>query len=277
MAILVDELREYPGTALPFRSWCHMATDGGFGELHAFAARLGLRRAWFQGDHYDLPPHGRAAAVALGAEEVGTAELLLRMAGPRGDRARRRSLAPAGLVWLRGGEGPAVLRYPPGALVAIGGPPGAGKSTLAARAAGGRVPVLDPDDVRAREGGAWGDALRTWRAELAAALASGSGAVAVTTALREGHRLAMTKAAAAAGVEAHLVLVDAAEDECRAGHAAQGEEKVGDGLFDHLLREWSALRRALENGGSAGNFMSVVVADRAAAARLRRIALSGST
>ena len=55
MAILVDELREYPGTTLPFRSWCHMATDGGFDELHAFAARLGLRRAWFQGDHYDLP------------------------------------------------------------------------------------------------------------------------------------------------------------------------------------------------------------------------------
>ena len=103
MAILVDELREYPGTTLPFRSWCHMATDGGFDELHAFAARLGLRRAWFQGDHYDLPPHGRAAAVALGAEEVGTAELLLRMAGPRGDRARRRSLMPSGVVWLRGG------------------------------------------------------------------------------------------------------------------------------------------------------------------------------
>jgi predicted kinase len=277
MAILVDELREYPGTALPFRSWCHMATDAGFDELHAFAARLGLRRAWFQGDHYDLPPHGRAAAVALGAEEVGTAELLLRMAGPRGDRARRRSLAPAGVVWLRGGEGPAVLRYPPGALVAIGGPPGAGKSTLAARAVGGRVPVLDPDDVRARAGGEWGDALRTWRAELEVALASGSGAVAVTTALREGHRLAMTKAAAAAGVEAHLVLVDAGEDECRAGRAAQGGRKIGDGLFEHLLREWAALRRTVENGGFAGDFASVVVADRAAAAHLRRIAISPST
>ena len=70
MAILVDELREYPDVALPFTRWCHMATDGDVEELHAFAARLGLRRAWFQRDHYDLPPHGRAAAVALGAEEV---------------------------------------------------------------------------------------------------------------------------------------------------------------------------------------------------------------
>ncbi len=210
MAILVDALREYPGSGLPFRSWCHMATDGSWEELHAFAARLGLRRAWFQGDHYDLPPHGRAAAVALGAEEVGTGELLERMLGPRGERARRRALAPSGVVWLRGGGGPAVLRYPPGALVVVGGPPGAGKSTLAARAVDRRrVPVLDPDDVRAREGGEWGDALRRWRGEVAAALAAGSGAVAVTTALRDGHRRALAGAAAAAGVAAHLVLLDA--------------------------------------------------------------------
>jgi Protein of unknown function (DUF4031) len=91
MAILIEELCEYPGVELPFTAWCHMTTDGSFEELHEFAARLGLRRAWFQRDHYDLPPHGRAAAVALGAEEVGTRELLLRMAGPRGERARRRA------------------------------------------------------------------------------------------------------------------------------------------------------------------------------------------
>ena len=96
MAILVDELREYPGVALPFTDWCHMATDASFEELHAFAAQLGLRRAWFQRDHYDLPPHGRAAAVALGAEQVATRELLMRMAGPRGERVRRRALSRAG-------------------------------------------------------------------------------------------------------------------------------------------------------------------------------------
>ncbi len=48
MAILVDELREYPDVALPFTTWCHMATDGELAELHAFAGRLGLRRRWFQ-------------------------------------------------------------------------------------------------------------------------------------------------------------------------------------------------------------------------------------
>jgi predicted kinase len=275
MAILVDELREYPGVRLPFDRWCHMATDGSFEELHAFAARLGLRRAWFQRDHYDLPPHGRAAAVALGAEEVTTDELLRRMAGPRGDRARRRAVEPAGVTWLRGAGGPAVLRYPAGSLVVIGGPPGAGKSTLAARVVdAARVPVLDPDATRAVLGAEWEEALGAWRAELRSALSAGSGAVAVTTALRHGHRLAMVKAAAAAGVPAHLLLLDADPDACRAGRAAQGDARISDGLFEHLLREWSALRRRLPDADDPAPFASITVLDRAAADRLRRLSLS---
>ena len=67
-----------------------MAVDGEFEELHAFAAALGIPRHRFQGDHYDLPPWLRERAVGLGALEVSTGELLRRMAGPRGDRARRR-------------------------------------------------------------------------------------------------------------------------------------------------------------------------------------------
>jgi uncharacterized protein DUF4031 len=93
MAILVDELREYPETGLPFRHWCHMVSDMDFEELHEFAARLGIPRRRFQGDHYDLPPFLRERAVALGAVEVGTRELTRRMAGPRGDRVRSRRAA----------------------------------------------------------------------------------------------------------------------------------------------------------------------------------------
>jgi predicted kinase len=271
MAILVDELREYPGVELPFSVWCHLATDGSFQELHEFASRLGLRRRWFQRDHYDLPAHGRAAAVALGAEEVATGELLLRMAGPRGDRARRRSLAPAGVVWLRGPGGPAVLRYPPGSLVVIGGPPGAGKSTLAARVVD-RVPVLDPDEPRA-SGMPWDEALAVWRAELGATLAAGAGAVAVTTALRHGHRLGLAKAAAAAQVRAHLLMLDADAETCRTGRAAQGDHRIPDGLFEHLLREWEAFRRTLTTLSDPAPFASITVLDRATADRLRRVSL----
>ena len=90
MTILVDELREYPGAGLPFRHWSHMVSDASFEELHAFATRLGIPRRRFQGDHYDLPPHLRERAVALGAREVGTRELTARMVGPRGDRVRAR-------------------------------------------------------------------------------------------------------------------------------------------------------------------------------------------
>jgi Protein of unknown function (DUF4031) len=90
VAILVDELREYPHTRLPFRHWCHLVSDHSFEELHAFAARIGIPRHRFQGDHYDLPPHLRSRAVALGAQEVGTRELTQRMAGRRGERVRAR-------------------------------------------------------------------------------------------------------------------------------------------------------------------------------------------
>src|SRR5215216_491746 len=232
MAILVDELREYPGVELPFTVWCHMATDGSFDELHAFASRLRLRRAWFQRDHYDLPRHRRAAAVAMGAEEVPTRELLLRMAGPRGDRARRRSLLPSGVVWLRGTRGPDAP---------------------------------------------WGEALRTWLEALRAALAAGDGAVAVTTALRRGHRLGLANTAAAAGVPAHLVMLDADAELCRAGRAAQGAPRIPDGLFEHLLREWKAFRTTLETASDPSPFASIAVLDRAAADRLRRITISPST
>jgi RNA methyltransferase, TrmH family len=90
MPVLVDPVREYPNSGLAINHWCHMAVDGGFEELHAFAAALGIPRTRFQGDHYDLPPWVRERAISLGALEVPTIELLRRMAGPRGDRARRR-------------------------------------------------------------------------------------------------------------------------------------------------------------------------------------------
>lgn len=47
----------------------HMISDDE-DELHAMAARLHMRRAWYQGDHYDVPLDARAKAVLLGAIEI---------------------------------------------------------------------------------------------------------------------------------------------------------------------------------------------------------------
>jgi len=75
MAILVDAaIWRWRG-----RRWAHLVSDADYAELHDFAARLGLRREWFQGDHYDVPAHVRERALALGAQEVGARELVLRL------------------------------------------------------------------------------------------------------------------------------------------------------------------------------------------------------
>jgi hypothetical protein len=90
MAVLVDELREYPHVRWAVKHWCHMVSDTGFDELHAFAAVLGIPRERFQRDHYDLPPRLRERALARGAQAVTIHELSQRMAGPRGERNRAR-------------------------------------------------------------------------------------------------------------------------------------------------------------------------------------------
>lgn len=50
---------------------CHLIADS-VDELHAFAARIGLRRSWFQEKstpHYDLTAKRREAALNIGAIE----------------------------------------------------------------------------------------------------------------------------------------------------------------------------------------------------------------
>ena len=81
MAILVD-----PAT-WPWRGrlWAHLVSDTSHDELHAFAARLGIPREGFQGDHYDVPTELRLRAIELGAQPVRAREVVraLRAAGLR--------------------------------------------------------------------------------------------------------------------------------------------------------------------------------------------------
>lgn len=76
MSVYVDQLFTTPRS----RRWrhdsaCHLMADT-LAELHAFAARIGLKRCWFQGDHYDLTEGRRAAAVQAGAVEVTARQLV---------------------------------------------------------------------------------------------------------------------------------------------------------------------------------------------------------
>lgn len=44
----------------------HLITDdqASYDELHAFAVKIGLKRCWFQRDHYDLTTRAKASAAA---------------------------------------------------------------------------------------------------------------------------------------------------------------------------------------------------------------------
>jgi outer membrane lipoprotein SlyB len=47
-------------------------------ELHEMADCLGLKREWFQGDHYDISKSKRVQAVKLGAIETTSRDLVKR-------------------------------------------------------------------------------------------------------------------------------------------------------------------------------------------------------
>ncbi len=59
--------------------WAHLVSDESYQELHEFAAVLGIPRRAFQGDHYDVPSDYRQRAIALGATQVSSRELVTRL------------------------------------------------------------------------------------------------------------------------------------------------------------------------------------------------------
>lgn len=100
MAVYVDELIAYgqkpkPGGERYFgngKQSCHMSADS-LNELHEFASRLGLKRAWFQPGrtlflcHYDLTPNKRAQAIRMGAVALSTLEISDRLGSQRVEAA----------------------------------------------------------------------------------------------------------------------------------------------------------------------------------------------
>ncbi|MFF4574023.1 DUF4031 domain-containing protein [Streptomyces sp. NPDC001410] len=86
MTVYIDP-PSWPGHG---RMWSHLVSDVSFDELHAFAAELGVPRRAFERDHYDIPSHHYADAVAAGAVEIGSKELVRRLteAGLRRPKGR---------------------------------------------------------------------------------------------------------------------------------------------------------------------------------------------
>lgn len=76
MTIYVDDMR-VPARIGGIRArWSYLYTDGDDAELHAFAARLGLKRSAVQDGgtvtaHYDVTDDMRAKAIELGAVPIG--------------------------------------------------------------------------------------------------------------------------------------------------------------------------------------------------------------
>ncbi|HEX7444590.1 MAG TPA: DUF4031 domain-containing protein [Acidimicrobiales bacterium] len=76
MTVYLDDWRQRARLGPVDDRWSHLIADTDQ-ELHDFAARMGMRRAWFQDKtgrphhgHYDVPERARAEAVACGAVEV---------------------------------------------------------------------------------------------------------------------------------------------------------------------------------------------------------------
>ncbi|MFI8349974.1 DUF4031 domain-containing protein [Streptomyces sp. NPDC085596] len=87
MTIYIDP-PTWPGHG---RLWSHLVSDVSYAELHLFAAALGVPPRAFERDHYDIPAHRYADAVAAGAVEVRSREVvrLLHGAGLRRRKGQR--------------------------------------------------------------------------------------------------------------------------------------------------------------------------------------------
>lgn len=74
MTVYVDDMFKYPMGEFRRMKMSHMMADTD-DELHAMAQRIGLKREWFQGDHYDVSITVRQKAVAAGAVEITLREM----------------------------------------------------------------------------------------------------------------------------------------------------------------------------------------------------------
>ena len=84
MAVYVDDMYKSPMGQYRRMKMSHMIADTEK-ELHTMAAKIGVARKWYQGDHYDICLSKRELAVKAGAKEVSMRELVILLKRNRND------------------------------------------------------------------------------------------------------------------------------------------------------------------------------------------------
>jgi hypothetical protein len=74
MTVYVDDMHRYAMGNYGRMRMSHMIADTD-DEVHAMAARIGVARKWYQGDHYDICRSMREKAVKAGAVEITIRQL----------------------------------------------------------------------------------------------------------------------------------------------------------------------------------------------------------
>lgn len=91
MSVYVDDMHKYPMGQFGRMKMSHMIADTE-DELHEMAAKIGVARRWYQGDHYDIAMSKRDLAIEHGAIAIPLKQLacmaaLRRRGLPMGDPA----------------------------------------------------------------------------------------------------------------------------------------------------------------------------------------------
>lgn len=74
MTVYVDNMHTTAMGKFRHMKMSHMICDD-IDELHEMAEKIGVRRKWFQGDHYDVCMEMRDKAIKLGAVEISMRQL----------------------------------------------------------------------------------------------------------------------------------------------------------------------------------------------------------
>ena len=156
------------------------------------------------------------------------------------------------------------LSFSSDSVVVVAGVPGAGKTTLIRRAVDRTAArVVDTDDRPRR-----GRLLYLGHyARVVAAVAGRRPVVIHSRGTQPAARRAIASLAALRGRPAHLVLLDADRSEAESGQRARGRG-VGVEEMDRHIARW---RRLMDRGPGGEGWASVVVLDRAEAARVRAL------